>query len=41
MSDFSGGQDNEGDGSIINWSKFNELLREITGDEYEGVWEIL
>ena len=31
----------EGDGTIIGWSKFNELLGEITGDEYEGGWEIL
>jgi len=31
----------EGDGSIINWEKFANLLKKITGDEYEGGWEIL
>ena len=31
----------EGDGSISNWSKFAKLLEQITGDEYEGGWEIL
>ena len=32
---------NEGDGSINNWSKLAKLLVQITGDEYEGGWEIL
>lgn len=31
----------EGDGSIVDWSKLNDLLSDITGDEYEGGWEIL
>ena len=31
----------EGDGSINNWSKLARLLEQITGDEYEGGWEIL
>lgn len=31
----------EGDGSINNWSKLAQLLEQITGDEYEGGWEIL
>ena len=31
----------EGDGSINNWSKLAKLLEQITGDEYEGGWEIL
>lgn len=30
-----------GDGSINNWSKLAKLLEQITGDEYEGGWEIL
>jgi hypothetical protein len=31
----------EGDGSINNWSKLAKLFEQITGDEYEGGWEIL
>jgi hypothetical protein len=31
----------EGDGSISNWSKLAKILEQITGDEYEGGWEIL
>jgi len=31
----------EGDGSINYWSKLEKLLEQITGDEYEGGWEIL
>jgi hypothetical protein len=31
----------EGDGSIIGWSKLCEFLEQLTGDEYEGEWEIL
>ena len=31
----------EGDGSISNRSKLAKILEQITGDEYEGGWEIL
>ncbi|MCP9768619.1 hypothetical protein EGI22_11900 [Lacihabitans sp. LS3-19] len=30
-----------GDGELEGWTKFCEKLKEITGDEYVGGWELL